>query len=263
MLNHDSLQGGHGDAPSYLLGALDASARARFETHAAVCDECRRDVAELQPVTDALALAVASVEPPEHVRRRLLTRALLVPASEVAAVPLPVPPPAAAPPRRPWWRLGERAATALAAASVLVAVVSGGYAFSVRQDMQQTAQTAAQLGETLAIMYQPGVVPKLLNGTENAPQAKGKVYLVPDGTKAVVMTYDLPRLKEGEGYQCWLSNDQSRSNAGIFTIDQQGRGRWLVNAPEMLQNYRQMGVTREPARGSSWPTGPRVLLGQF
>jgi hypothetical protein len=89
--------------------------------------------------------------------------------------------------------------------------------------------------------------------------------MVPDGTKAVVMAYDLPQLQKGESYQCWLANrnDDGRQNAGLFAVDNQGRGHWMLNTPQAMMFYRWLGVTKEPATGSKVPTGPRVLGGQL
>ncbi|MTD57247.1 zf-HC2 domain-containing protein [Amycolatopsis pithecellobii] len=42
-------------AASYLLGVLAASERDEFRRHAAGCAPCRRELAELRPVTYALA----------------------------------------------------------------------------------------------------------------------------------------------------------------------------------------------------------------
>ena len=56
-------EGGHGDAVAYLLGALDAAARERFEAHVPGCPECLRELEELRPVADQLALSVPQVDP--------------------------------------------------------------------------------------------------------------------------------------------------------------------------------------------------------
>jgi anti-sigma-K factor RskA len=261
-------EGGHGDAAAYLLGALSAAGRARFESHAAACAACLRELAELQPVADRLALSVPQRTPPPDLSVRLLARA-----REISAVlPAPVPPPVVgplvapgAPARRGVWQLVERASGWLAAAALLIALLAGGYALLEQQEFQRTAATAAQLMETLAIMYQPGMVARTLTGGEGAPQAKGRLFLTMDGQQAVLMAYDLPRLPRGEAYQVWLSNpdEQRRVSGGLFTVDDRGRGHAIVRSPEAFERFRQCGVTREPARGSPKPTGQRVLVGSI
>ena len=282
----DAQQGAHGDAAAYTLGALDEAARARFEAHAAVCPECLREAAAFREVADRLALAVPQVAPPRYLAERLLARARdLVPGLVGAAAPsvresipllaaapgapLLAAPPAARQARRRWaWSLrAERASFALAgvslAVSLLIALAGTSYAFASQQQLQQTAQSAAQLAETLQLMYQPGTITKLLNGTELSPQAKGRLWMVPDAPQAVIMTYDLPPLAAGESYQCWLTDDDKRANGGVFRVDGRGRGYLMVKAPDAMYRYRWVGVTKEPARGSPHPTGPRLLRGEL
>jgi hypothetical protein len=266
-------EGGHGDAIFYVLGALTPAARARFEAHAAGCAECWREIQELQPTADGLALAVPQVEPPPALRQRLLTRASITrpDASPPDLGPTVAPPPPAAVQPvapRPWWQMGQRAASVVAAASLLVAVASGAYAFTKEQELrtqsEQAAYATAQLSDMLSIVYQPNIVTRYLNGMDAAPKAKGKIIMVPDQTKAVVMAYDLPKLKQGETYQCWLTRqDEQRTDGGIFRSDESGKAYWVLSAPEALSRYRQLGVTRETGKGASSPSGPRVLGGML
>jgi Putative zinc-finger len=67
--------GRHGDAVAYLLEALGAAARERFEAHASGCPECLRELEELRPVADQLALSAPQVDPPPSLSRRRLVRA--------------------------------------------------------------------------------------------------------------------------------------------------------------------------------------------
>ncbi len=266
-------EGGHGDAVSYLLGALEPAARARFETHAAGCDECRQELSDLQPVVDDLALATPQIDPPAQLRQRLLTRASIAPVDPAVTDappihPVPLQPPPVALPPRAWWHGAERYSSAVAAASLLVALVSGGYAFASRQQLTATAEAAdyatAQLSETLYIVSQPNLLTRTLSGSDGSPSAKGKILLSPDKNKAVVMASDLPALKNNETFQCWLTNQEERRvDGGVFRSDVSGKAYWVLKLPESLARYRTLGVTREPGKGSPAPSGPRVLGGQL
>src|SRR6266542_5135590 len=269
-------EGGHGDATAYLLGALDEAARARFEAHAAGCDECLRELEALQPVADRLALAVPQVEPPAHLASSVVAAARAVSGAVGASLglgavgleagwgaPAAEAPAMAARQRRRGWI--ERASLWVAAASMLVAVGGTGYALAQRQEMQHTAQTASALSETLSVMYQPGVVWRAMSGAEGAPQAKGRIYLTPDGVQGVLMTYDMPRPQNGRAYQLWLNNPDAnkRDSGGVFQVDDKGRGHLIVKAPAPFESYKACGVTEEPISGSKWPTGTRALTGQL
>jgi anti-sigma-K factor RskA len=287
-------QGEHGDAVAYVLGALDPAARQRFESHAATCAECLAELEALQPVADLLGLPVPQVDPPPDLVHRLLARAQgLAPTTAADAVrpagpvvirrPLPVGAPAgdgrrredSAPAgpgllgarqgRRRWWQQLDRLAAPLAAAALLLATFTTASTFAERQELRRTAAAAAELAETLSIMYQPGRVGRTLAGEYGSPGAKGMIYLAPDATDAVLVTYHMPPLPSQEVYQLWLNNPEKdwRVSGGTFQVDERGRGQLIVRAPAAFSQFRSCGVTREPGKGSPKPTGPRMLGGEL
>jgi Anti-sigma-K factor rskA, C-terminal/Putative zinc-finger len=274
---------GHGDAVAYVLGALDPVARERFEAHAATCPECLRELNELGPVGDALALAVPQVDPPPALGRRLLDRAQALAAESpgpvpdqpgdvrpapALAVPLAVAAQASPQPVQPVasrsrWRWAERLAAPLAAAALVVALGSGGIAFTQRQEVLRANDAAAVLAETLSIMYQPGRVGRELSGDNSTPWAKGTIYLAPDSTDAVLVAYNLPRLSQREAYQLWLNDPEvdKRVSGGTFRVNDKGHGQLIVRSPVRMGMFKNCGVTKEPEKGSPKPTGQRVLWG--
>jgi anti-sigma-K factor RskA len=279
-------EGGHGDAVAYVLGALDAAARERFEAHVPGCPECLRELDELRPVADQLALAVPQVDPPPALSRRLLVRAHATsPAAPPPAAPGPAPTLAGAPaagqtvranhtapataaqtaPLSRWGRWAERLSAPLATVALVIALVSGGAVFIQHGEVESTKQTNALLSETLSIMYQPGRIARELSGDYGNPMAKGTVYMTPEGNDAVLVAYNLPKLAAREIYQVWLNNPEAeqRVSAGTFKVDDRGRGHLIVRAPTRLSQYKYCGVTKEPEKGSPKPTGQRVLNGSI
>jgi anti-sigma-K factor RskA len=286
-------EGVHGDAVPYVLGALDPAARDRFEAHAAACPDCLRELEELRPVADQLALAVPQVDPPPALVGRLLQRAVALTATPAplgapavtpgAPAPAPVPalpvtslPPSATPPpppvhvatppeerKQPWWAKMERFAAPIAACALAVAVFSGGLALFEHGEVGKVNASNALLSESLSLMYQPGRVGRELSGDSSNPLAKGMMYLTPESNDAVLVAYNLPRLAAREIYQVWLNNPEveQRVSGGTFKVDDKGRGHVIVRSPTRLGQYRYCNVTREPAAGSLKPTGPRVLNG--
>jgi len=244
----------HGQAPEYVLGALEAPERHRFEAHAARCPACRREMAELMPVADALALAVARADPPPELRTRILRQALRE-----------------ARPRGMWLDLSRlvwgRAAAALAAASLLVALGTGLWAAFTQQQLARQLQaqstTIQQLSRMLDLVASTDMMERPLYGTEAAPQARARLYLNPMGYEALLLVSGLPVQPAEKAYQLWLIRDDQRSSGGLFTVDAQGRAQVLVRAPKKLLAFQMAGVTVEPAGGSPGPTGPRVLYGSL
>lgn len=62
----------HDLTAAYALHALDDVQRARYEQHLAQCERCREELAVLTESAAALAWAVDSPAPPEHLRERIL-----------------------------------------------------------------------------------------------------------------------------------------------------------------------------------------------
>src|SRR5438128_2389660 len=63
-------------------------------------------------------------------------------------------------------------------------------------------------------------------------------------------------------YQVWLMvNGNQRDNAGTFTVDQKGHATARIWASQPWNTYQEIGITLEPAKGSQWPTTPRLIGG--
>jgi hypothetical protein len=103
----------------------------------------------------------------------------------------------------------------------------------------------------------------LLNGTQEAPFARGRIYAASENNTALIIVDQLPPLPEDRVYQVWLMHAGIRENAGTFTVDETGKGKWLIHASGNLSSYQAASVTEEPAGGSDKPTSPRLLIALF
>ena len=76
-----------------------------------------------------------------------------------------------------------------------------------------------------------------------------------------LMVAELSTLPPQQTYQVWLTRDTERSSAAVFTVDTTGKATVRLHAPDAIRNYREVGVTVEPAGGSPWPTTARIIGG--
>lgn len=130
------------------------------------------------------------------------------------------------------------------------------------QIMQQRDHLAwqAELVTLLALTEESGIV---LQGTEAAPLAKGRLIRDPDGKGAVLVVQGMPAPPPGQVYQLWfIRPDGRRDSGGLFTVDD-GRGVLYAHLPANVDEYVAVGVTDEPAGGSPGPTGTKVLGGEL
>jgi anti-sigma-K factor RskA len=230
------------DVGAYVLGTLDQDERARFAEHLEDCQDCRREVAELRVVVDALPLAAVQVAPPQELEARLMSvvraEADLLRASGAGADEPLAPAPA---PRRPWWRRPVLALrplpAALAAAALLAIGVTAGILASGGHD---TRTVTAQV--RLAA----------------APDATAALLV--DGGDARLRVHNFPAPARGHVYQVWLKLPHRPPVSGrvLFTVPRDGSA--TVDLHDRLRGVEQVMVTSEPRGGSTAPTTDPVIV---
>ena len=217
---------------AYAAGALDEAERDRFEEHLATCAECRDEVRELTATTAVLAAATARVPPP-GLRHRVLDEARRT--RQVA----PGSPDRGGREERPWF---QRPLSVAAALLLVVAGVLG----AVTVDALNRARDAERRTELVtAIATDPArrvaTVPVADGGRGTVIAAQGA---------AIVRTTELPELPDDRVYQLWVIRSTGPESAGLL-----GRGGELEALIEDMRGALGVGVTVEPAGGSSEPTG--------
>ncbi len=239
------------EIPLYVLGALDAETAGRVREHVRTCDACREELASYSEIPYALNLAVPDEPLPRGFTTRLLER--VEPASRVAA-PVPIAR------RRSWWL-----PWAVAAACLALAVALGVNTWRVNAELAQIHdELYAQRdydAQMSALMSRPDIVPVVLQSSR--ARVRGKVYLAPDRSAAVLMVSNLPRLRKGQVYELWLNAPAHRVAVTTFVPLENGSMRFYLSPPDGLKPYKSIGITVEPAGGSPAPTSPRVVGGEL
>ena len=245
----------HTLAGAFVLDALGAADRARFERHLARCEQCAKEIRGLAEVTARLAGAAAA-EPPPGLTRRALA---------VAARTRQLPP--LTPDRpRPWatrhvsaggpagrvmaWL--PRLAPALAGLMVILAVVLGlaarGAQHQLRQDQLHSHAIAAVLTARDAQMISArvstgGTATIVMSGREHA---------------LVFAARGLSALPPSRRYELWLMGPGGDKPAGMLPGPRNG-----MTGPVLASGLRpgdRLGLTIEPAGGSAHPTAPVIAL---
>ena len=231
------------DAGSYVLRAMPDDEHERFEAHLATCEECRREVADLQVAADTLPLAAVQVGPPPELRDRIMTivrsEAELLGAAGARADEPDVAPAAKAPRRRRRWSLSLRPLPAAMAAGVLVAAgVIGGIVLTGGND-SRTVTGTVQIA--------------------SAPTARAALKLSDDATKLQVR--NMPPPPSGKVYQVWLKrpNQDPAPTTALFRTDPSGSADVEIQRGR-LKGVEQVLVTAEPDGGSMKPTSAPVIV---
>lgn len=251
--------------PLLALDVLDVDERDALEDHLATCPACAEEAAAYGEVAAALALALPQSDPSSALKDRVLRAAM-----RPRALPLSEDGRRAPTPLRGLRRWGMNLSSLVAALALLVAAGSTFWALSLRAEVQaqqariQTLSVRAENYQRVAAVLQAADTQiRVLQGTDTAPSAFGRVYIDPESSEGMLMVRNLPPLPQGQVYQLWVNGaDGRRQSAGVLTwTDRQGNGYTLIKCPETLARWQSFGVTLEPSGGSPAPTGPRFLGG--
>lgn len=242
--------------------ALDPTEQARVDQHLATCARCQREIAANEEVATALAFAVQQVTPPARLKASIMQVVRL------EAGPQPVP----ARPAR--WRLpvvtGKRLRALSVTVSLVAAVGFAVWAYTLAIELEAQRQLNASLTQGLQgqedlvqlVSSQPELM-SYLTGTPESPTARGRMYASSINDTALLLVDGLKPLPPDRVYQVWLMQAGQPHSGGVFTVDNNGQGRWVVRADKPILRYQAIIVTEEPAGGSPAPTSPRVLTGLF
>jgi anti-sigma-K factor RskA len=215
------------------------------ESHVRASEELRRELAAYQGVTAALASGVPQVDPPAHLRAKIM-RAI---AAEGGATPTTAQSERAhAAPRPRAWVWGLAAAAALA-------IVFAGTTFSLNQRLSALNQRLAEQERVLAILANPGTKVASLAGPVQA--SVRFVYHLETKQGALVVS-DLADPGQGMVYQLWLI---AGGNPESVTVFRPAAGRPIIlPVGADFTRYQVVAITveRGPA-GNPTPTSTPIL----
>ena len=251
-------------ASAYVLGALDAGDRERFEAHLASCAACQAEVRSFRPVMDALARTVDSRQPSPQLRARVMGDAgprdtRMAQASPVAQAlgPATVIP----------WLLATAALVALAALTPYTVQLRNRtreLAAAVRDLSARLAETDRQLvaaRNEVSLLAAPDVRRVDLRGQRVAPQAGARAYFSRSRGVYLVAS-DLPPIPSDKAYQLWFVPASGPPvSASVFRPDERGRAELIADVPPGMPDPNALAVTLEPAGGVPAPTGSMYLVG--
>jgi len=271
-MDHDQLRELTG---AYALGLLHEDERQILESHLRLCPECAREVEDSIATVKALPYAVSPVEPRAGLRDRIVASVAAQSRESGEATSMTETPPRIV-------RKSSLLPYGLAAAASLAAVLTGFYAFTLRErieDLEARLRTisAAQLAserrlvslqadaararEIEAILGAPDVRRQDLKGLEPAKDAYARAFWSPS-RGIVFASAGLPRAAADKVYQLWIVPRGGQPiSVGLLSPDRDGRTTDVVASPGEISEGSAFAVTLEPAGGVPAPAGAMYLLG--
>lgn len=230
----------HALAGAYAVDALDDLERARFESHLALCAECRAEVLSLQDA--ALALSdLTLVAPPASMRDTIL--------ADIKKV-RPIPPAVA--------RIGKRRPrrwTNLVAAAAVLGILGGS---AVVAD-QLRGNGSGSIGPTAAERVVTAPDAEHVNVAFESG-ASATVYRSASMNRAALVARDMSAAPADHVYQLWLIKDGKMIAAGTMHGGE-ALSTELLDVP--LDDATGVGITVEPGTGSPAPTSDPIAVFEF
>ena len=211
------------DVAAYALGALEPEHARAFKRHLDDCELCTADLAALSPAVAALPASVEPVDPPAHLKKRIMA-VVEAEAKERRA--------AEAPGRRESrFSLRILAPVAAVAAAVVLAVlmVTGG-------DDETQRITASQ-----------------------APAGSNVELRMDDGRGTLVVEGMLPP-EDGRVYQVWKKRGSAAPEPTDALFTPRSDGHASVVVPGDMKGVDQVLVSTEPVGGSKRPTTDAAIV---
>jgi anti-sigma-K factor RskA len=208
------------NAAAYALGALEAREATEYERHLRTCAVCHDEVAILQGVADALAMATPQYRVPADLRRRVVgtVRAESRRRRRIALRRAPAP------------ALAGAGAVALAAVVVVIAIIA--------------SHSATR--------------PRLVHAMVRGSEASAELRIT--GNRAELVVHRLPAPPAGRIYEVWLKRPGGAPMPTRALFGVTAGGAADVGVPGELSGVSEVLVTQEPAGGGLVPTGPAVIV---
>ena len=253
--------------PAYIAGGIDAQEKAQIEASLEFCPEVAEELREYLAVTQALLHEPEPVQPPTYLHDKIM-RAANPPVTKPLTRTQPIRTmPAAAAPALPRRFPGTRIWASLAAAAVLLLVVTNIYWLAQVNELRDlNADVADLLAEERFVLASLGAGQsqrvELLPTDGTGGTASATVLWSPLIERALLYTDQLPPLAPDRAYQLWTIGADGPLSEGVFQLDEQGTGVLVFTPRQPLSDYDAIAISSEPASGSPAPTTDPVAVGE-
>lgn len=235
----------------HALGLLEGTESTAVGHHLAACPRCRAEVGSLSETLAHLALQARPANPPAGLKARTMEA---IERSETTD-------------RSAARTTGSTSWRVWAASLAVAAATAAALIFGLRFYDGPEEGISAAINQAVSQAKRQGAQVSVLEGTKDAPTARGELYLVSTSAGAmrqvVVSVEGLSRPAGSQVYCLWLIKDGKRSVGGWITVDRTGRGGVVFETPIAFES---VGITLEPDpeyyAGDDQqlvPRGPKVL----
>ena len=259
MISHETMLD---DVAVYALGSLGPDDARRVRDHLQTCPDCREEYEQLRPAVDAVAYSAESC--PDQERGAVVASPLLKGRIMQQIRRSAVPPPRSNVAEMRAVRPIVWPAYAVAAACLLIALVTGIANISVNDELRQTKAQIAQIDARSAMLARDLAHQRLALTDLAAPDSQR--YDVAHGQvvrhgKRLYLTMDaLPPPPKGKVYQAWTLRTGATRMSPSVTFVPTAAGVAVVAVPADASALAAVALSVEPEGGSKQPTSTPTFV---
>jgi hypothetical protein len=233
---------------TYVIGECSREEQAYWEAHLDVCPSCREEAAHLQTAWRSIPFLLEETEPPAGLKEEVMNAIFQTdPASSLSDR---------------WSQFLEKAkrwTTVPYPRLVTMALLLGFFGLlwhnvTLRERLT-LLETQASLPTEVLREY------SLKAASPIMADAQGSALLYRQGEKRILVFHlqGLAATQGNQAYQVWLIHEGKRTSAGVFQVDQSGRGVCMYELTDDDPPFEAIGITLEPDANGSQPRGKKVL----
>jgi anti-sigma-K factor RskA len=247
---------------AYALGAVDKDEAYRLEGHVADCLHCWDELNKSRRTAALLSLSVPMRPAPDHLRRRIMTRAQLDDARGERRSFLPK--------LRPTWRsavgaLGVAAVGALFFASLLQVQVTGlrGDKNEISQQLTAASTELEQQRQIVAVLSASDSEKIAMNSAALRSEAESVYNWSRDSAAGFIVCSDFPALPPSQVYQVWFTTTSRVEPVATFVPHADGGCQIPMDMTRVEWRPAGIGISIEPEGGSSRPSSGWFAYASF
>ena len=159
------------------------------------------------------------------------------------------------------WSVGQWVFAGLLAALVGLNLLTISQLSSLRREQAELLNQRISDQTAIAMLAYPTT--KTLAFDQNG--VSGSLLVDKQRNLVAVFAWNMSLPPAGKTYQMWLIDPQGDRTSGGFLAPESHYPfvMSVIHSPQPLSNFTGLGITVEPAGGSTQPTGPRVLRVDF
>jgi len=234
----------------YALGALPPAEANAVRAHLETCAECREEYRQLLPAVSAVGASAEDSEPSPLLKKRIM-RQIRPNVGEMKAV------------RPIVWP-----AYAVAAACLVVALVTGIMNISLNSELRQNQTQLAQLSAHSAqvtrelALQRTAIADLVAPDSQRFPVQTGEANgeVVRHGSRIYIAMNALPAPPKGKVYQAWTLRTGASTMSPSVTFVPNGNGVAVVPIPVNAKQISAVAVSVEPDGGSKQPTSKPTFV---